>query len=93
MDSMVSNIKTYCRIDYDDDEEVILIMIEAVFEKLKELIPGFSPYDMTSRQKLLVMGFVKDQYDNTEVYNDSEKKWSPAFSSMLLSEMYKGGAT
>lgn len=93
MDDLTAKTKKFCKIDYDDDEDIIQIMIEAVFEKLMELIPGFDPYNMTNRQKLLVMGFVKDQYDNTDVYLEEDKKLSPAFSSMLLSEIYKGGST
>lgn len=93
MDALTAKTKKYCRIDYDDDEDIIQIMIEAVFEKLMELIPGFDPFVLTNRQQLLVMGFVKDQYDNTDVYQEADKKLSPAFSSMLLSEMYKGGST
>lgn len=92
MIELVIQTKKYCRIDYDDDEDIIETMIEAVFEKLQELIPGFNPYAMTSRQRLLTMMFVKDQYDHTEVYHENDKKLSNAVSSMLLSEMYKGGS-
>ena len=91
MDSFVEQTKKYCRIDYDDDEDIIQMMIESVFEKFIELIPKFEPYAMTSRQKLLVMIFVKDQYDNADAYIGNDKKLSNAASSMLLSEMYKGG--
>lgn len=92
MTALVAQTKTYCRIDYDDDENIIEMIIEAVFEKLGELIPGFNPYEMTSRQRLLTMMFVKDQYDHKDTYHESDKKLSNAVSSMLLSEMYKGGS-
>lgn len=91
MAALVAQTKKYCRIDYDDDDDIIETMIETVFEKLGELIPGFSPYAMTSRQRLLTMVFVKDQYDHTDAYNEADKRLSNAVSSMLLSEMYKGG--
>ncbi len=91
MTALVIQTKKYCRIDYDDDEDIIEMMIETVFEKMHELIPGFNPYEMTSRQRILTMMFVKDQYDHTDVYQESDKKLSNAVSSMLLSEMYKGG--
>ena len=91
MDAFVAQTKKYCRIDYDDDEDIIQIIIDAVFEKLGELIPDFSPYKMTSRQKLMVMMFVKDRYDHPDAYQGNDKKLSNAASSMLLSEMYGGG--
>lgn len=91
MDVFVSQTKKYCQIDYDDDEDIIQIIIDAVFEKLGELIPDFSPYEMTSRQKLTAMMFVKDRYDNRDAYQGNDKKLSNAASSMLLSEMYGGG--
>lgn len=92
MADLVMQIKKYCRIDYEDDEDIIEIMIKTVFEKLKELIPGFNPYAMTSRQRLLTMMLVKDQYDNTDAYHETNKKLSNAASSMLLSEIYGGGS-
>lgn len=91
MQSLVAQTKKYCRIDYDDDEDIIEIMIETIFEKLGELIPGFNPYAMTIRQRMLTMIFVKDQYDHTDAYQGNDKKLSNAVSSMLLSEMYRGG--
>lgn len=92
MDALVVQIKKYCRIDYDDDEDIVKTIIDAVFEKLNELIPDFNPYDMTSRQKLLTMTFVKDLYDHMDAYQGNDKKLSNAVSSMLLSEMYGRGS-
>jgi uncharacterized phage protein (predicted DNA packaging) len=89
---LLKQIKKYCRIDYDDDEDIVQMMMEAAFEKLGELIPGFDPYAMTSRQKLLLMMLVKDQYDNKDIYGE-EKRLSHAASSMLLNEIYKGEDT
>lgn len=91
LNNFVEQTKKYCRIDYDDDEDILKMMVEAVLEKLSELIPNFNPYVMTSRQKILTMKFVKEQYDNPDAYNQSDKKLSNATSSMLLSEMYGGG--
>ncbi len=92
MEALVAQTKKYCKIDYDDDDDIIETMVGAVFEKLQELISGFNPYAMTSRQRLLTMMFVKDQYDHTDVYHETDKKLSNAVSSMLLSEMFKGGS-
>ncbi|MCI8713094.1 MAG: phage gp6-like head-tail connector protein [Ruminococcus sp.] len=90
-EEFVERVKNYCRIDYDDDEDILKIMVEAVMEKLEELIPRFDRYAMTARQTLLAMAFVKDYYDNAETYQGAEKRLSNATSSMLLSEMYGGG--
>lgn len=92
MDGLMVQMKTYCKIDYDDDDGTVETIVEAVLEKLKELIPNFSPYAMTGRQKLLAMMFVKDQYDHPDAYCEGSKKLSNAASSMLFSEMYGGGS-
>lgn len=91
MEDVVMQTKKYCHIDYDDDEDIVEIIIEAVFEKMHELIPGFDRYAMTSRQRLLMMMLVNDQYDHTDAYHETDKKLSNAASSMLLSEMYGRG--
>lgn len=92
MASFMEQTKKYCRIDYDDDDSLIEMTIEAIFEKLGELIPNFNPYAMTSRQKLLAMMYVKNHYDHPDAYQGNDKKLSNAASSMLLNEMYGGGA-
>ncbi|MCD8038874.1 MAG: head-tail connector protein [Lachnospiraceae bacterium] len=92
MSAFLEQVKTYCRIDYDDDEDIITIMVETVLAKLAELIPNFDEYAMTSRQKLLAMTFVKELYDNTNAYGRADGGLSNAASTMLLSEMYGGAA-
>lgn len=92
IDAFAIQTKKYCRIDYEDDDDIVKTMIEATFEKMQELLPNFNPYAMTSRQKILVMAFVKDHYDNPDAYRESGRLLSNAFSSMLLSEMYGGSS-
>lgn len=88
---LVSDCKLYNHIDYDDDEEIIGIMIDTALEELQELILDFDQYNMTSRQRLLVMCFVKELYDNRDKYEKDGKSITSAVSSMLLKEIYKGG--
>lgn len=83
--------KKYSHIDYDDDEDILEIMIDATLEELSELIPNFDPYNMTSRQRLLTLCFVKELYDNREKYQKDSKTVTNAVSSMLLKEKYRGG--
>lgn len=91
MAALVAQTKKYCRIDYDDDEDILEMMVAASLEKLGELIPNFNPYQMTGRQKLLAMAFAKDLYDHPDAYQGNDKKLSNSVSSMLLNEMYAGG--
>lgn len=91
-EALIENCKTYCHIDYDDDEEIVKIMVDAALEEMTELIPDFDAYAMTSRQKLLVFITVKELYDNREKYEKDQTTLSRAASSMLLKEIYGGGA-
>lgn len=34
-------VKLYCRVDYDDDIEILKIMIETVLQEMSENIPEF----------------------------------------------------
>ena len=89
-EKMLQECNTFCHIDYDDDEDIIRLMLDATLEEMQELIPGFVPDAPTARQKLLIYVTVKDLYDNRNKYGDSSKQLTYAISSMLLKEMYKG---
>lgn len=87
---LVETCKTYNHIDYDDDVEIVELMLDVALEEMTELIPKFDPYCMTSRQKLLVLVSVKELYDNREKYQKDTKGMATAVSSMLLKEIYGG---
>lgn len=87
---LLEECKKYNHIDYEDDEDIIELMIDVVFEEMEELIPGFDSENMSARQRLLVLISVKDLYDNREKYGKDEKKMQNAVSSMLLKEIYGG---
>lgn len=90
-DNLIEQSKTYNHIDYDDDADIIEIMVDTALEELGELIPDFDPYNLSSRQRLLTLVFVKELYDNREKYQKDSKSVSNAVASMLLKEKYKGG--
>lgn len=87
---LLEECKKYNHIDYEDDEDIIELMIDVVFEEMEELIPGFNSENLPARQRLLVLISVKDLYDNREKYGKDEKKMQNAVSSMLLKEIYGG---
>lgn len=84
--------KKYNHIDYEDDEDIIELMIDVAIEEMTELIPAFNPESLTSRQYLLILVYVKDLYDNREKFAKDKKEMQNAVSSMLLKEIYGGGS-
>lgn len=88
---LLEQCKAYSHIDYDDDDEIIELMIDVALEELKSLIPNFDTLKMTSRQRLLTLVSVKELYDNREKYQKDDVKIRNAVSSMLLKEVYGGG--
>ena len=91
-EALIATCKTYCHIDYDDDEEIVELMLDAVLAEMAELIPNFDQYDMTARRKLLAFISVKELYDNREKYQKDTTALTHAVSSMLLKEIYGGAA-
>ncbi len=91
-EKLIADFKTYNHIDYDDDTEIIELLLDTVFEELGDLIPDFDPYTMKSRQRLLTLVFLKELYDNREKYQKDSKGVSNSVASMLLKEIYKGGS-
>ncbi len=82
--------KKYSRVDYEDDDDIVKLMIDSSLESMGELIPNFNPENLSARQYLLLMVSVKDLYDNRELYSKDSKRMQTAVSSMLLKEMYGG---
>lgn len=82
--------KKYMHVDYEDDEDIIKIMMDSVLMEMSALIPEFDKDNLTARQKLIFLISVKDLYDNRGKYGDT-KELRNAVSSMLLKEIYGGG--
>ena len=89
---LIATCKTYCHIDYDDDIEILELMLDTTMEEMTELIPNFNKYSLTNRQKLLAFMSVKELYDNRDKYRSDTKLLATAVSSMLLKEIYGGAA-
>ena len=87
-----SGTASYCHIDYDDDIEILELMLDTTLDEMTELIPNFDRNNLTSRQKLLAFMSVKELYDNRDKYRSDTKTLSAAVSSMLLKEIYGGAA-
>ena len=89
---LIATCKTYCHIDYDDDIEILELMLDTTLDEMTELIPNFDRNNLTSRQKLLAFMSVKELYGNRDKYRSDTKTLSAAVSSMLLKEIYGGAA-
>lgn len=83
----LEEIKAYCRIDFDDDDEIITMIYDAVLEEMKDLIAKFDPKSPTARQRLMICILVKDLYDKRDLTTPSKDAVKYAFQSMLLKEM------
>lgn len=60
---LLADCKKYNHIDYEDDEDIIELMIDVSIEEMVELIPNFDADNLSKRQHLLILIFVKDLYD------------------------------
>lgn len=85
----LEELKAYCRIDYDDDDEVIKLIYEAVLEEMTDLIKDFNPEALTNRQKLLICMYVKEACDNRDRTAPTDDKVRFAVQSMMLKERLK----
>ena len=63
-ENLTQQCKKYCHIDYDDDIDIVELMINTTLEEMQELIPNFDVYKMTNRQRLIALVSVKNLYDN-----------------------------
>ena len=82
-------IKQYMRVDYDDDDEIITLLYDAVLDELNDLIPDFNREKPTSRQKILILTSVKELYDNRENRAAKPEALRAAISTMLIKEICK----
>lgn len=89
-------VKQYCRVDYDDDDALLSLMLSAAIEELLDLIPDMNAAAMSARQKLLCLTVIKDLYDNRERDADGKKSAADkdamrqSVRSMLLREFLAG---
>lgn len=82
-------VKQYMRVDYDDDDEIIELLLNTVLDEMTEQIPGFNRDNPTNRQRVLIMTSVKELYDNRDKRADKPELLRTAISSMLIKEICK----
>ena len=87
--AIVDQAKKYARVDYDDDDDLVAIMVEAALQSMGELIPKFDADSMTSRQKIVLFASVKDLYDKRGKYEKTREAMKAAASTIILSEIYE----
>lgn len=85
----LQDAKQYARVDYDDDDSMIQLMLDAVVDEMQELIPTFDAEAPTNRQRLLILAYVKELYDGRGNTTAAPDKLRYAVQSMLLKEMLR----
>ena len=85
----LKTVKEYLRVDYNDDDEILWIMHDAVIDEMKELIPAFDEQNSTNRQKLLILTYIKELYDNRDQMTEKDQDVRYAVRSMMLKEMLR----
>ena len=62
---LIATCKTYCHIDYDDDIEILELMLDTTLDEMTELIPNFDRNNLTSRS------------EERRVGKECRSRWSP----------------
>lgn len=88
-DMDIEQVKAYIRVDYEDDDALIQLLMDAVTDEMKELIPKFDPESPTNRQKVLICAYVKELYDERGNTTASQEKIRYAVQSLMLKEMLR----
>lgn len=85
----LDQIKEYLRVDYDDDDSVITLILNAVLDELQEMLPSFERASPTNRQQLLICAYVKDLYDNRGNVTQKQEQLKYSIQSLLLQEKWR----
>lgn len=85
----LKQVKAYIRVDYDEDDELIQLMLDAVIDEMQELIPKFDAEKPTNRQKILICAYVKELYDERGNTTASQERIRYAVRSLMLKEMLR----
>ena len=85
----LETVKLYIRVDYDDDDELITLFLNAVLDGLAEQIPDFNKDKPTPRQQVLILASVKELYDSRENRAAKPEALRAAISTMLIKEICK----
>lgn len=78
----LDKVKKYIRVDYEDDDEYITLLIDVAKSYVSE---GFAPYDeINASHKLLALKVIKTLYDERADVGDSITK------SIKIQQMLEG---
>ena len=72
-----------------EDDIYLNIVVEAVKEEFKNSIPDFDENNMTPRQRVLLIIFTQDLYDNRVLYQDKKEVLKSTINSMLWKKKKK----
>lgn len=93
----IETVKNYLRVDYDDDDELILLMLDAVLDEMSELIKDFNRDAPTNRQKLLILAYVKELYDSrgkittsNVAASNGQERMRYVVQSLMMKELLRG---
>lgn len=75
---------------YEEDKPFLNLVKAAVVQELEGLINNFDENNLTPRQKLLMLGFIQDFYENRDLYEERKTYIRNGLNNMLLNEIYKG---
>lgn len=81
----LEEIKAYLRVDGSDEDELILLMMEAGIEYIKSAVGGYDDTDGTAN--ILLAAIVQNMYDNRELMQSDQqtkKRIEYTFQSMIL---------
>lgn len=88
----IGDVKSYLRVDYNDDDELIRMMMEAAHQYIESAVGKFD--ETNAKARLLFMAVVQDLYDNRvlTVTEAQRRRMSYAFSAIILQLQYEEGA-
>lgn len=79
----LERLKRFLRIDYDDDDEDILLMVDAAKEYIVDAVGFFE--ENSARMQLLLLNLVSTMYENRQYTVDkSNEKAAYAIRSIIL---------
>lgn len=84
----LEEIKEFLKVDYDDEDKIIMLMQDVALETMEHMIPNFDKDNITKRQELLLKVSISDLFENREKMT-SKKEMNYSIASLLLQEIYK----
>lgn len=85
----LDEVKTYLRVDFDEDDALITQMMEAAEAYIVDAVGAYD--DQNAKARLLYMALVQDLYDNRAlmVTEQQRKRMSYTYASIILQLQYQ----